>query len=463
MQSSSIRLSTRALVVLLLLPSAATTDVQPGPVAARGFRLAPRATASMAFLFAGTARPATERARGWESQRLWSTRHVDWEPVVAADRRRDTVFQMATRFGADDCAGCPDPVIVFRSSADGGATWSADRYPFRGGRTQADPQLAVADDGTLFAAYLQDFRPGVMLARSVDGGRTWSAPAQVTGDRAPRWSDHPLLVVSPDGRRVYVGLNASDSYVAASGDGGRTFAPPVRTNRDGRYWFHTGGAVLADGTVLIAAVDYSQSYRGPVDINVLRSADGGATWSKRRIDRSAESPDCPEVEGCYLGFLGPQAALGRSPSGSLLLVYNAGREAGAPQTLWYRSSADGLHWSRRRRVVHSAGGASHAFPVVLGGPGPEEFRVLWQDDRRGAWNTWFRRTRDGGMSWEQAARLSARGAEAPYKVDGGYAFPYGDYFGAATDGAGRTHVVWGAGESWGGRGGAWFTRGSPDS
>ena len=67
------------------------------------------------------------QARAWDVQRLWSP-HVDWEPAVAADRSSSFVYQMTTRYYAPDCAGCPDPAVVFRRSPDGGATWEADRF-----------------------------------------------------------------------------------------------------------------------------------------------------------------------------------------------------------------------------------------------------------------------------------------------------------------------------------------------
>ena len=59
------------------------------------------------------------------------------------------------------------------------------------------------------------------LVKSSDHGATWTAPVVI----APglRWTDHPWLVVSPDGQDVYVGLNKDDSYIVTSHDGGQSF------------------------------------------------------------------------------------------------------------------------------------------------------------------------------------------------------------------------------------------------
>lgn len=430
--------------------------IEPAPPATHGSRV----RTDMPFQYTGKARPVRVASSGWEGERPWSG-YVDWEPVVAAEPEGDRVYQMAIRFYADACEGCPDPIVVFRSSRDGGLTWGPDRYPFRSGRTHADPQLAVTREGVLFAAFLQDHDPGVVVARSDDGGRSWGQPVPVAPESLPGGSDHPFLFVSADGRDVYVALNASASWVAVSHDGGATFEAPVRTDRDSRQWFHTGGVVLADGTVLVAAVDYTPDYRGRSNINVLRSVDGGATWESRLVDRSEEPPGCEEIPGCYLGFLGPRASLAAAPDGELMLVYNAGAIAGGSQALWYRTSRDGAEWSERRPVVLPESGVSHAFPVIVAGGEPGRFHVFWQDDRGGAWNTWQRRTDDGGASWVPRARLSWAGPPASYKQGDGYDFPYGDYFGAALDGGGRLHAIWGAGESWSGNGGAWYTRKTP--
>jgi hypothetical protein len=290
-----------------------------------------------------------------------------------------------------------------------------------------------------------------------------------TKSAKPNWSDKPILAISADGRHVYIAFNASDSYAVASHDHGKTFAPPVRTSDDKRYWFHTGGAVAPDGTVYFAATDYSLDYTGEAHINVLKSSDGGTTWTTTRVDTSAEAPACEESPGCYLGFFGPSAVLAADSAGTILLAYNAADAPGAPQGLWVRTSSDGENWSGRTRISSGDATVNNAFPALAAGLSPGDFRVAWQDDRNGsatAWNTWYRRTNDGGGLWSEAVRVSDQTEGASYKTAAGYAFPYGDYFEIAVDGEGRAHLVWGEGASLSGRGGTWYTResgGQPSS
>ena len=129
--------------------------------------------------------------------------------------------------------------------------------------------------------------------------------------------------------------------------------------------------------------------------------------------------------------------------------------------IYASTSADGVNWSSRVALSTAGAGVDHAFGAVAAGSLPGDFRVVWQDDRNGTdrWNTWFRRTRDSGVSWTDEVRLSDLGNGAPYKHPEGYLFPYGDYLELAVDEGGTTHAVWGEGTNWIGRGGTWYSRG----
>ena len=65
------------------------------------------------------------RHPSFAAARLWSGED-DWEPAVAADPSSRYVYQLTTRYsGPAACGNCALPAIVFRHSADGGATFEA--------------------------------------------------------------------------------------------------------------------------------------------------------------------------------------------------------------------------------------------------------------------------------------------------------------------------------------------------
>jgi hypothetical protein len=398
------------------------------------------------------------------SERVWSGQD-DWEPAIAADPSSSYVYQMTTRYtGPKPCSNCTLPAIVVRASSNGGATWGPDRFVAQTKKTQNDPQVEVSLDGSIYAVFLNDYNPGIHFTKSTDRGVTWSTPIRLTGgNKKPRFSDKPILAISPNGQHVYIGFNASDSWVTASHDFGQTFAEAVKTSSDTRYWFHCAGAVAANGDVYFAVTDYSQTYAGDSNINVLKSTNQGVSWTTTRVDTSKEMPPCPWAPGCYFGFLGPSAGLDIDSSGKILLAYNAGNVAGAPQQIYVRTSLNGTSWSARQQISESSSSINNAFPVVAAGTGSNDFRVVWQDDRNGstnAWNTWYRRTTSGGSTWTSALRLSNESSGAPYKTAAGYFFPYGDYLEMDVDSGGTNHILWGAGTSYDGPGGTWYTSGN---
>lgn len=406
---------------------------------------------------------ASESAAGFESERAWSGRD-DWEPAIAADPSSSYLYQMTTRYdGPAPCGGCPMPAIIFRRSSDSGATWSPDAFIPITKKKQNDPQIEVASNGTIYAAWLDDYTPGVKLIKSSNRGATWSTPIAFTGKgKKPNWSDRPILAISSDGKDVYVAFNASDSYVVASHDFGKTFSAAKKTNSDTRYWFHTGG-VVSNGTAYFAAVDFSQDYSGDSDVNVIKSTDGGQSWTTTRVDTSRELPGCSWSPGCSFGFLGPSASVAADINGKVLLAYNAGNTPGGAERMYVRASADGgINWGPRVEVSNGSTTVNNAFPALTSGPTANDFRIIWQDDRNGstsAWNTWYRRSSDGGATWSTTTRLSDLGSGAPYKGANGYRFPYGDYLEISVDSTGRNCIIWGEGDSYSGPGGTWYTRG----
>jgi hypothetical protein len=401
---------------------------------------------------------AAPTASGFDSERLWGTGD-DWEPAIAADPSSSWVYQATTRYGGPKaCASCSDPAIIVRGSSDGGATWGADTYicACKNVKAQNDPQLSVATDGTIYAAWLNDYQPGVVFSKSTNHGVTWSAPKSVEG-KSLSFSDKPILAISPTGRDVYIAFNSSDSYVVASHDFGATWGTRVKTNSDGLYWFAEGGVVAPNGAVYFSESAENQTSTGQVKLAVLRSTNLGSSWTTTFIDTAEQQPPCT-VPTCPADFFGPQAMISADSAGKLLVAYTLGTSSGAPKGLYVRTSTDGATWSARQQL-NSLGDSG--FPVVTHGPAAGDFRVAWQDNRNGAnaYNTWYTRTTNGGSTWSAAVRLSDLGSGAAYKTAAGYAFPYGDYFEMDTAPSGVNYVIWSEGTNYVGPGGSWFTRG----
>ena len=397
---------------------------------------------------------------GWTGeQRFGSKTNDDWEPAVAADPKDPYVYILTTRYGGRKaCQACPDPALILRVSSDGGATFGADRFicACRGIVAQNDPQIEVATDGTVYAAWLNDFVPGVVFSKSGDHGRSWTDPITLKTP-AIAFGDKPALAISSTGRDVYVAWNASDSFISFSHDFGATFGAPIKTNSDTRYWFAYSGAVAPNGTVTFAETNYTQDNTGPVRVEAIRSTNGGRQWHEVLIDTVAQQPPCVSA-GCPSEYYGPSSPMAMDATGRLVVMYQGASVAAGPQRVYVRRSNDGGRtWSKRTDIDGGPLGTNGAFGGAAG-TGHGDFRVWYQDDRNGAagWNTWFRSSHDGGVTWSAEVRLSDRSGGAPYKTAAGYAQPYGDYGEVAITNEGATIAVWGEGTSYTGPGGTWF-------
>lgn len=388
----------------------------------------------------------------FENEHRWGARSdTRWEPTVAAEPDSNWVYQLTTHQHKD--------YLLFRASSNGGRSWSPERLICRRGTRvpfQYDPQLAAIDGGTVDAVCLNGFLPGVAFARSRDHGQTWSRSIRL--DRPLRYSDKPTLAVSHDGKHVYVAFNSYNAlYVAASHDGGTTWSAPVKATRENRWYYSYSGAVAPDGSVWFAVGGESgHDQTGNVHVELVTSADGGATWRTLLFAVAHEGAPC-RLHNCYPDFFSAQSAVAVDGLGRLLVVYAKNQTKQGPNSLYASRSSDGAHWSAPALLN---GRGNNTSPQLAAGTAPGDFRLIWQDNRNGAhaWNTWYARTRDGGASWSRAVRLSDRATGAPYKSLAGYYFPFGDYLGLAVGAKGTDYAIWGEGAAIYYPGGTWWTR-----
>ena len=411
------------------------------------------------FAAAAAPRPAA----GFAPQtRVGFTTGDQWEPAIASDRFGHVYILYPQYLGVPGCATCYSPTMILQVSNDRGSTWTEPRliHPEGSSTGQWDAQIAVdpVDGRTVYAAWLQDGKSDIAVARSDDFGATWSV---VTANATNAATDKPILAVH--GPHVYVGYNhAQKVWVSSSHDGGRTFSS-VTVNKTGKLGWSLagGGAVDAAGRVHFGWAGYTQNggAKGPVYLYVSTSTDHGATWTTRTLDVSGAPPDC-SAYFCGWAYLGAQLTLATDSAGTLYALWNAGAADRAPNRIFFsRSSDGGLTWLPKVDVSTAPGGAAHAFPAIVGGT-PDDVRISWMDTRAGTlWNTYYRRSSNGGASWSAEADLSTDVTGYSYIEPGGFHFPFGDYYELAIDDDGTTHAVWGEALNYDTPGSIWYTRG----
>jgi hypothetical protein len=406
-------------------------------------------------------------------------RQSNWEPTVAVDPQHpDLVYQLITGINASACKGnCPGTSVLFRRSTDGGATYGPETFVCGTGcKTigwQFDPQIRVATDtnpgcncGTIYVAFMDQYDPGVQLFMSHDGGDTWSAPVTMNGGL--KYMDKPIMVISPSGRDVYVLFNDKfANEVVASHNFGQTFLPPQKVNNDHLWWYGNGGAISPAGDVYFALdgesslSGHGHDFDGTDEVALLRCSSsatvscGNPTLTSFGVSRPP--PPC-SVPGCYSDYFAATGAIAVDTTGHMVFAFTFAT-ANGPKSLYVQTSDDGVNWGGQL-LVNGKGDSS--VPQIAAGPTAGDFRLAWQDNSTGEFNTWYAKSTDGGATWGAQVKLSNLTSGASYKHPDGYTFTDGDYFGIAVSSTGVAHVTWGEadGSSLYCCGDTWYTKGS---
>jgi len=442
-------------VLLLLTPQAQTEEGRAGRRS--GVVLAEVVAAPAA---APAAVPAA-RGSGFTPQtRLGFTSGDQWEPAIAADRFGHVYVLYPQYMGVPGCPDCPSPTMILQISSDRGAIWATPRQIAPPGSGQWDAQIAVdpLDGRTVYAAWLQNDKSDTVVAKSGDFGATWSV---VVADSANAGTDKPILLVR--GQDVYVGYNhAQKVWVSSSHDGGATFTS-VNVNQNAKLGWSLagGGAIDPAGNVYFSWAGYEQSggAKGPVNLYVSKSSDGGATWTSTVLDISGAPPDCSAYL-CGWAYLGAQMSMASDAAGTLYALWNAGAVDKGPERVYFARSTDsGLTWSTKVDISQAPQGVHHAFPAIAAGVAGD-VRIAWMDARAGTlWNTYYRRSTDGGRKWSAEVDLSTYVPGFDYILTDGFRFPFGDYFELDIDDRGATHAVWGEGLNFDSPGSIWYAKG----
>ncbi len=385
----------------------------------------------------------------------------DWEPALAADHYGHVyvLFKHYDVAGQTSCNSC-DLHVLLHVSSDRGQTWSAPRpidpEPVVGG--QYDSQIVVdpIDGKTVWASFLQNSKSSIVVMKSTDFGQTWTGPSIV--ENLQRSTDKDILAVR--GTTVSVAYNAAQKIFASiSHDAGQTWSTRLINNGSTQQGWSLGGggAIDSQGNIYFSWAGYTQNgqAKGPVNLFVSKSRDGGQTWNLTTMAISGAPYPC---SNCGFAFLGAQATMTVGNDDTVYVIWNSTVDQTdyAPERIYFAKSTDhGASYSSRQDVSLAVQGIEHSFPAITTGPSSGDVRVAWMDTRTGQWNLFYRASSNGGSSWSSETRVSGYVPGYAYLTPSGFGLPYGDYFQMSVDDRGSTQIAWGESASYAGPGNIW--------
>jgi hypothetical protein len=370
-------------------------------------------------------------------------------------------------------------------SLDGGASWQRALVPGLTTCTGSarwtgafDPWISIGPDGTVYMSSVvngPDPVPnpvaqsyGVAVSRSADGGLTWSEaqfPIElpVNGlflDKSAVTADQTL----PGSAYVVTTLIPNVVLLSRTTDHGETWtdARPIYVGKPGFASFGAEIVSLPDGTLLTIFTEWPLDFFaaaqagnetltviGENEVLVMRSQDGGETWSLP--SRVATFPPWvardPE-SGASVVFPWRVVRSAIGSDGSVWVAWDQVR-AGDARIRFTRSTDGGVTWSAPADVVATTNEILKPTIAISGGTVGVTFYDFRNDtpgDGELTTDVWLRHSHDGGASWEEA-HLGGPFDLREVPISNGNGIPTGDYAG----------LVPLAGEAFG----ALFQRGNP--
>jgi len=284
--------------------------------------------------------------------------------------------------------------IYYKRSTDNGLNWGIDKRLTNNVSGSGEPSIAVFQ--SVVHIIWSDERDGnseIYYKRSTDGGSSWGTDKRLTNNLST--SLFPSVAVS--GSTVHIVWrddrdSNNEIYYKRSTDWGINWESDTRlTNNPAESWLPS---IAVSG--LIVHVVWFDTRDSNEEIYYKRSTDGGLTWGQdTRLTNNAASSECPSI----------------SVSGSIVHVVWQDWRDGNPEIYYKRSTNGGTNWGADTRLTTNFYESRYPSVSVSG----SVMHVIWEDNRDGNYEIYYKRSTNGGMDWGTDTRLTnnAASSESP--------------------------------------------------
>jgi len=272
--------------------------------------------------------------------------------------------------------------LVFASAL--GAAWTTKRLTNNSGWSY-NPRIAV--NGANIYVVWYDNTPGnyeIYFRKSLDGGATWQTAMNLSNNADDSYC--PAIAVSA--ANIYVAWHDwtpgnAEIFFRKSSDGGATWQAAKRlTNNSGSSY---RPAIAVSGANVYVAWD--DNTPGNYEIYSRKSADDAATWqAAKRLTNNT----------------GGSFASAIAVSGANILLTWSDDTPGDSEIYFRKSADDGTTWQSSKRITNNAGNSAN--PSIASKN--STIYIAWHDMTPGNPEIFFRKSVDGGATWQDATRLT---------------------------------------------------------
>ncbi|TSA28304.1 MAG: T9SS C-terminal target domain-containing protein [Bacteroidetes bacterium] len=333
--------------------------------------------------------------------------------------------------------------------------------------TPVSSNKPIAVSGDSIHVVWQEFRDGnaeIYYKRSTDAGTSWGEDTRLSNalgnsyDASLALSGTMVHVVWGDFRN---GSDIVEIYYKRSEDGGESWGEDTRLTFAGS-WSESPSIAIGDSVIHIVWYDWRDAiWDWGYEIYYKRSMDGGLTWgpdTRLTNDIAYSGYPCIAVSGQTVHVVwedtrkgngevyykrsddgglnwGPDTQLTDDPADSwdpvvavndsvVHVVWMDMRDGSAYEVYYKRSTDGGITWDADTRLTNASASSEYPTIAALG----TMVHVTWGDKRDMNYEVYYKRSDDAGLTWEEDTRLTNAFAESNYP------------FVAVSDSA--VHVIW---------------------
>ena len=286
-----------------------------------------------------------------------------------------------------------DEEIYYKRSPDAGISWGTDKRLTYSGGSAIFPSISIS--GSFIHVVWQDDRDGnteIYHKRSTDGGLNWGSDTRLTNNTSGSLS--PVISVYGSVVNVvwadYRDGNFEIYYKRSPDDG-------VSWGQDKRLTNNTSNSMATSISVSgsIVSVVWSDNREGNNEIYYKRSADGGINWgTDTRLTNNTNNSANPCVYA----------------SGSIVNVVWIDNRDGNYEIYYKRSSNEGITWGSDVRLTNNS--YNSFSPNITASA--QLIHIVWQDERNGNEEIYYKRSTDGGINWMADIRLTSNTASSTH-------------------------------------------------